>query len=146
MEAVAAFDQALEKDPRDAGTWNNRGLALSKMGKLREALDSFDRGVGLDPDDPKVGRYLPLAMEAFGRPEVLWIGETSVYEPWENVNEVVIQSLDIIEEAYAFSDWWFSALTAMDPYFPLKKKGYFLLFLRKLLAPFKRIFYKYDYL
>jgi uncharacterized protein (DUF362 family) len=102
--------------------------------------------MGLDPDDPKVGRYLPLAMEAFGRPEVLWIGDTSVYEPWENVNEVVIQSLDIIEEAYAFSDWWFSALTAMDPYFPLKKKGYFLLLLRKLLAPIKRIFYKYDYL
>lgn len=102
--------------------------------------------MGLDPDNPKVGRYLPLAVEAFGMPEINWVGDKSVYEPWQNVSEVYIQSLDLIEEAYAFSDWWFSGLTAMDKYFAFKKKALPILVLRKLLMPFKRIFFRHDYL
>jgi uncharacterized protein (DUF362 family) len=102
--------------------------------------------MGLDPDDPKVGRFLPLAVEAFGKPEINWVGDRSVYEPWQNVSEVFIQSLDIIEEAYAFSDWWFSGLTAMDKYFAFKKRALPIIILRKVLMPIKRLFFKYDYL
>lgn len=102
--------------------------------------------MGLDPDDPKVGRFLPLALEAFGKPEINWVGDRSVYEPWQNVSEVFIQSLDIIEEAYAFSDWWFSCLTAMDKYFAFKKRALPIIILRKVLKPIKRLFFKYDYL
>lgn len=102
--------------------------------------------MGLNPDDPKVGRYLPLAVEAFGRPEINWVGDKSVYEPWQNVSEIFIQSLDIIEEEYAFSDWWFSGLTAMDKYFAFKKKVLPILILRKVLKPIKRILFKYDYM
>jgi uncharacterized protein (DUF362 family) len=100
--------------------------------------------MGLDPDDPKVGRFLPLAIEAFGKPEVEWSGDKSVYESWSNVNEAIILSLDLIEEAYAFSDWWFSGLTAMDKFFPFKKKALPIYILRKILAPIKRLVYRYD--
>jgi uncharacterized protein (DUF362 family) len=102
--------------------------------------------MGLNPDDPNVGRFLPLAVEAFGKPELNWVGDRSVYDPWENVHEAFIQSLDILEEAYAFSDWWFSGLTAMDKYFAFKKTALPILVLRWLLAPIKRIFFRYDYL
>lgn len=102
--------------------------------------------MGLDPDDPRIGRFLPLAVEAFGRPEINWVGDRSVYEPWENVSEVFIQSLDAIEEAYAFSDWWFSALTAMDKFFPFKKRSWPVLLLRRIMRPVKRLFYRYDHL
>ncbi len=102
--------------------------------------------MGLDPDNPQIGRYLPLAVEAFGKPEIEWVGDKSVYEPWVNVSEVFIKSLDLIEEAYAFSNWWFSGLTAMDKYFAFRKKAWPIFILRKILAPFKRILYKYDYL
>lgn len=103
--------------------------------------------MGLDPDDPKVGRFLPLAFEAFGKPESIeWIGDRSVYKPWVNVSEIFIRSLDLIEESYAFSDWWFSGLTAMDRYFPFKKRALPILLLRWLLKPVKRLIYKYDYL
>jgi len=103
------------------------------------------RKMGLDPDDPQVGRYLPLAVEAFGKPESInWIGDKSAYEPWENVSEVFIKSLDIIEEAYFFSNWMFSGLTAMDGYFKFKKKALPIIVFRKILAPFKRIFYRQD--
>jgi hypothetical protein len=103
--------------------------------------------MGLDPDDPKVGRFLPLAFEAFGKPESIeWIGDRSVYKPWVNVSEIFIRSLDLIEESYAFSDWWFSGLTAMDRYFPFKKRALPILLLRWLLKPVKRLIYKYDFL
>ncbi|MGR3310730.1 MAG: DUF362 domain-containing protein [Candidatus Brocadiales bacterium] len=102
--------------------------------------------MGLNPDDPKVGRFLPLAVEAFGKPEVNWVGDKSVYAPWENVKEFFIQSLDIIEEAYAFSDWWFSGVTAMDSYFTFKKKALPIQILRKILKPIKSILFKYDYM
>jgi uncharacterized protein (DUF362 family) len=100
--------------------------------------------MGLNPDDPRVGRFLPLAVEAFGQPEINWLGDHSVYDPWENVSEVIIQSLDLIEEAYVFSNWWFSALTAMDEYFSFKWRAWPVLLVRKLLAPVKRLFYRYD--
>ncbi|MBI4651813.1 DUF362 domain-containing protein [Candidatus Desantisbacteria bacterium] len=102
--------------------------------------------MGLDPDNPKIGRFLPLAVEAFGKPEIKWIGDKSIYDPWVNVNQMIILSLDIIEEAYAFSDWWFSGLTAMDEYFTFKKKTLPIYILRKILAPIKRLVYKHDYL
>jgi len=103
--------------------------------------------MGLNPDDPKVGRFLPLAVEAFGKPEKInWVGDKSVYESWVNVSEIFIASLDIIEEACAFSDWGFSAITAMDKYFAFKKRALPIRIIRKLLAPIKRIFFKYDYL
>ncbi|MFC1717019.1 DUF362 domain-containing protein [Candidatus Poribacteria bacterium] len=103
--------------------------------------------MGLNPDDPEVGRYLSLAIEAFGRPETInWIGDKSIYESWTNVNELFIKSLDALEEAYTFADWGFSGITAMDKYFAFKKRGIPILILRKLLAPIKRVFFRYDYL
>lgn len=102
--------------------------------------------MGINPDDHRVGRFLPLAVEAFGRPEINLVGDSSTYKPWQNVSDLFPQSLDIIEEAYAFSDWWFSGLTAMDEYFPFKKKAWPIFILKRLLKPFKRIFYRYDYL
>jgi uncharacterized protein (DUF362 family) len=100
--------------------------------------------MGLNPDDPQVGRFLPLAVAAFGKPEINWVGDTSAYEPWENVSEVIIKSLDVIEEAYVFSDWWFAALTGMDKYFTFTRKGRVLHILRMILVPIKRLLFRYD--
>lgn len=102
--------------------------------------------MGLDPDNPKIGRFLPLAVEAFGKPEINWVGDKSVYKSWKNVNEIFIQSLDIIEEAGAFANWWFANLTAMDKYFSFKIRAFPILVMRQILRPIKRRFYRYDYL
>jgi uncharacterized protein (DUF362 family) len=101
--------------------------------------------MGLNPDDPRVGRFLPLAVEAFGKPEKIdWVGDTSRYDPWENVSELFIQALDLIEEAYDFSNWWFSVLTGMDEYFAFQKKSWLVLVCRKILAPVKRLYFRHD--
>ncbi len=98
-----------------------------------------------DPYDPQVGRFLPLAVAVFGKPEINWVGDEhaqEVYQPWENVREEIIESLDVIEEAYVFSNWWFGALTSMDPYFAFTWRGWAVRSMRWLLAPFKKLFYE----
>jgi len=99
----------------------------------------------LEPCDPRIGRFLSLAVKAFGRPESIdWVGDRSYYEPWQNVNEALLQFLDLIEEAYEFANWWFMVLTAMDDHFPLKKQSWGVYLMRKLLAPVKRHWFLYD--
>jgi len=103
--------------------------------------------MGLDPDDPQIGRFMGLAVEAFGKPDPIVVvggGDRSVYDGWVKVNRLFIDSLDFIEEAYHFSNWMFGGLTAMDPYFTFLPKGRALLWFRKILAPIKRIFYPHD--
>lgn len=101
--------------------------------------------MGLDPDAPHVGRYLPLAVAAFGRPERIdWIGDQSVYQPWSNVSEVLIKSLDLMEEAEVFTNWLFTCLSAQDAYFKYKLTARPALLMRKLLAPLKRLLFRYD--
>jgi uncharacterized protein (DUF362 family) len=100
--------------------------------------------MGLDPEDPQVGRFLPLALEVFGKPEIHCVGDMSEYANWQNVSQVFIRSLDLLEEAYAFSDWWFAGLSAMDPYFRFKRRTLPLMVLRRILAPIKRFLYRYD--
>jgi uncharacterized protein (DUF362 family) len=99
--------------------------------------------MGLDPDDPMMGRFLPLAMQAFGRPEVQ-CADMSVYPNWTNVSRFFICSLDLFEEAYDFSNWWFSVLTAQDAFFAFTKKEWPTLLMRRLLAPLKRLLYPHD--
>jgi uncharacterized protein (DUF362 family) len=109
------------------------------------AVDSVGaKKMGLDPDHPLVGRYYPLAVRAFGKPDVHVIGDMSVYPGWQNVSPFFIYSLDVIEEAYHFSNWWFSVLTAMHADFPFNKQDWPTLAVRKLLAPLKRLLYPYD--
>ena len=100
--------------------------------------------MGLNPDDPLVGRFLPLAMQAFGRPDIECVGDMSVYPDWKNVSRFFAYSLDVFEEAYDFSDWWFSVLTAHASVFPFTKKDWPTLAMRKLLAPIKRLLYPHD--
>lgn len=101
--------------------------------------------MGLNPDDPWVGRFLPLAMQAFGRPDIE-CDDLSVYPNWKNVSRFFTYSLDVFEEAYDFSDWWFSVLTAQAAVFPFTKKDWPTLGMRKLLAPLKRLLYPHDVL
>ncbi len=100
--------------------------------------------MGLDPDDVRIGRFYYLAVKALGRPEINWVGDKSVYEPWENVSQIFIQALDIVEEAYHAGNWSFAIVSANSPDFPLTVKSSSVLFLRWLIKPFKAVYYKHD--
>lgn len=49
-EAIDAFNQALELDPKNALAWNNKGVMLSKLGRHEEALVALDRVLALYPN------------------------------------------------------------------------------------------------
>lgn len=102
--------------------------------------------MGLNPDDPKVGRFLPLAVEAFGKPEINWIGDQSVYTPWKNVHPVFVYALDLIEEVYGLSYWGFGCLSAADKYFTFLPKNPLIRLLRTILSPLRRRYFKHDVL
>lgn len=51
--AIAAFDQAIARDPRLARAWLNRGLAWQQKGDLDRALADLDRAVRLAPGESR---------------------------------------------------------------------------------------------
>jgi len=52
--AVACFDKALEIDDRLSTAWANRGTALSKLGRLKEALGSLEKALEISPNEADV--------------------------------------------------------------------------------------------
>ena len=49
-EAVASYDAALRIDPAQPKVLNNRGNALSALGRFSDALASFDQALAIDPE------------------------------------------------------------------------------------------------
>lgn len=51
-EALAHFDAALAAGHRTHRIWSNRGIALQDLGRLEEALASYDEALTIEPSDP----------------------------------------------------------------------------------------------
>ena len=49
-EAIASYDRAVAIKPDKHEAWNNRGIALRKLGRYEEAIGSYDRAVDIKPD------------------------------------------------------------------------------------------------
>ena len=48
-EAFEDFEKALRLDSQHAPTFNNRGLAYARLGRLSRAIDDFGQAIRLDP-------------------------------------------------------------------------------------------------
>lgn len=48
--ALAAVDAALVREAGNAAAWNTRGQLLWRLGRMREAVNSYDRALALKPD------------------------------------------------------------------------------------------------
>jgi len=48
--ALDYYDQAIKIDPNYAYAWNNKGIALSNLGKYDEAIECHDRAIKIDPN------------------------------------------------------------------------------------------------
>lgn len=55
-EALVCFDRALATGLRDASLWSNRGIALQDLGRLAEAVESYDEALALEPGH-KLARF-----------------------------------------------------------------------------------------
>jgi len=49
VEAISAFDKAIEIDPQYAAAWCYKGFALDELGKHDEATKAYDKAIEIDP-------------------------------------------------------------------------------------------------
>ena len=49
LKGIYRFEKELKVDPDNFGAWNDLGLALGRLGRNEEALNSFDRCIEIDP-------------------------------------------------------------------------------------------------
>ena len=60
-ESLQAAERAVELEPRDAGTIDTLAEVLFRMGRAKEAIETIDRAIAIDPDDD----YLKQQREKF---------------------------------------------------------------------------------
>jgi tetratricopeptide (TPR) repeat protein len=66
--AITSYDKALEFKP-DFRAWNNRGLALFKLGRQEEAIANYDKALEVKPDDYYAWYNRGYTLSALGRSE-----------------------------------------------------------------------------
>lgn len=49
-KALELFTQALKFEPKNTMAWNNKGVALRKLGKIDEAINCYDKALSISPD------------------------------------------------------------------------------------------------
>ena len=67
--ALNHFDEALLLVPSDHVAFNQRGIALRKLGKLEESLDSYERAIRLKPDSAEYHYNHGIQLRLMGRLE-----------------------------------------------------------------------------
>jgi len=50
-EALGYFEQALFLDQNNPDLWNFKAITLRSLGRYEEALECFNRSLGIDPRD-----------------------------------------------------------------------------------------------
>jgi tetratricopeptide (TPR) repeat protein len=49
FEAIRYYDTAINKYPSDLSAWNNKGFALSSLGRFQEAINYYDKAIEINP-------------------------------------------------------------------------------------------------
>ncbi|MBE9183887.1 CHAT domain-containing protein [Microcoleus sp. LEGE 07076] len=65
--AIAAFEKALEIDPKCHIAWNNLGVTLNDLGRYSEAIAAFEKALEIDPKFHYVWSGLGLTLKELGR-------------------------------------------------------------------------------
>ncbi|NJD53380.1 MAG: tetratricopeptide repeat protein [Candidatus Methanoperedens sp.] len=51
IQAIDYFDISIRTDAQNSIAWNNKGLALARLGKIDEALTCYEKALEITPDD-----------------------------------------------------------------------------------------------
>ncbi|MCX8067152.1 MAG: tetratricopeptide repeat protein, partial [Anaerolineae bacterium] len=98
-EAIEAYRQAIELDPKLAAPWNNMGYVYSRLGRYEEAAEAYRRAIELDPKDAYP-----------------WNGLGNVYAlrgEWEQALEAFRRAVELEPEDGAYRVSLASALRAL---------------------------------
>lgn len=67
MKALAAAEEVIRNNPSDHNAYNNRGVVLTKLGRLEEAIESFRYAIRCKPNFARAYHNMGLALRALGR-------------------------------------------------------------------------------
>ena len=67
VEAIKHFDRAIEYNPRDGASYNDRALCMIEMGIIDEALPYFDKGIEAEPDFATIHHNKGWLLNKIGR-------------------------------------------------------------------------------
>jgi tetratricopeptide (TPR) repeat protein len=67
-EAYAHYQKMLERFPHDSDALTNYGLLAARLGHPEEAMDSWEKSVDVNPNQPNVHLYLAEAYDQRGEP------------------------------------------------------------------------------
>ncbi len=68
-EEIECYDKVLEIDPKFAAAWNNKGLALRKLGRYDEAVECYDKALKIKPKFAAAWNNKGFALSNLGRYE-----------------------------------------------------------------------------
>jgi uncharacterized protein (DUF362 family) len=93
--------------------------------------------------NPMISKYMKLAVETFGKPEIKLVGDPNPYRPWLNVPvELAFITTRGMDANYYFGNLLYSAASQMDEtHFHHKNNALYMRILRKLTVPLRRTFY-----
>lgn len=60
---MKSFDKAVELDAKYSSAYFNKGVALSKLGRDKEAADSYKKAVRFDPDNAQAHFNLGITLQ-----------------------------------------------------------------------------------
>jgi tetratricopeptide (TPR) repeat protein len=69
-EAIMAYDEVIQLNPKDAYVWHNKGYVLYAMGRYEEAIMAYDEAIRLAPYYAAVAatwNNKGVALKALGR-------------------------------------------------------------------------------
>ena len=101
-QAIADYGQAIERDPKRAMSYNNRGLAFAAKGDFDKALADFSEAVKLNPE----------FAEAF-------LNRATVYRAKDDLE----RARQDLETALRLNPQLASAKDALDEVYALRPKG-----------------------
>ena len=93
--------------------------------------------------DPMISPYMKLAVEAFGKPEIVLIGDPSPYRPWLNVPvALTLFTNKGVDANHYFGNLMYSAAAQMDEtHFRHKNRALYMRMLRRVTVPLRRAFF-----
>jgi len=103
-EALEIFERLLDMNPNIPEAWNNKGVALYRLGRAEEAIECYDRSLAIDPENMDALRNKGLALHSLGRmEEALQVYDTVLQKGGDAIDlestAVVLIALGRLEEA-----------------------------------------------
>ena len=90
--------------------------------------------------DPMLSKFMRLAVESFGKPEIVFTGDANPYRPWLNVPPIVsFAAHKGMDAEYHFGNLLYAISAQMDEtHFRHKNNAWYIRLLRSLTVPMRR--------